>query len=149
MPRGGFNTDEMKKASGSWRPSNSDAVRARKLSEKVFALPTHDEIPDPELPLRTKGLKKYYELCGQLHRQGKLTRFARDAAEQVATLFQDQHERMAAGKRVPAYITQNIQRLMGQLALIEDTEKVTEMRPDVPNPFEHSGFPNMRGRRRV
>lgn len=145
----GRSTDEHKKATGSWRPSNSDAARARQLSDKVYALPSHDEIPDPELPLREKGLLKYYELCGRLYRQGKLTRAARDAAEQIAVMHQDQFERLQAGKRVPAYITQTIQRNMSILNLIEETEKLTAKEPDKPNRFAHAGFPNQRGRRRV
>lgn len=139
----------MAHSSGTEHGKITRAAMAERAAQKIFTLPGYQDIPDPSLPLGMIGLKKYFELCGQLYRQGKLNRATRDAAEQVAVMYQDQHARLTEGKRVPAYVTQVIQRNMSILNLIEETEKLSVADPERPNRFEHCGFPHMRARRRA
>ena len=121
MPRGGLRkTDEELQASGTFRPSRSNAAKDRRLAENIFAGPGFQDVPDPEYPLGNFGQRKYFELCGRLLNEGKLCAGTRATAEQVAILMESQRADMASGKRVPAYLTREISKQLALLRLAED-----------------------------
>ncbi|GJD59608.1 hypothetical protein [Methylobacterium dankookense] len=126
MPSGGNNrkSDDERRASGSYRPSTSSAARDRRIADNIYAGPGFRDVPDPEYPLGDFGQRKYFELAGRLLAEGKLSRAMRDTAEQVAILSEIQHQRMACGERVPAYLTRDISRHLAMLKLAEDTTPI-------------------------
>lgn len=127
MPKGGWHnakSDEEKRITGSYRPSNSEAARARKLAENVFAGPGFTDVPDPTLPLSPFEQRQYFEVCGRVLAQGRLTDSTRKIAEQMALLYGQQHQRLTCNERVPAYITRDLMRLTASLKLVEDTQPI-------------------------
>jgi hypothetical protein len=126
MPRGIHNgvSDERRKASGSFRPSNSEEARGRRLSAKVFAGPGFQDIPDPEFPFGEYGLRKYFELAGRLLREGKLSRATQQIAEQLAIQYEIQHQRASCGQRQQATASNNIMKFLALLKLSEDLTPV-------------------------
>ncbi|WP_158022286.1 hypothetical protein [Methylorubrum populi] len=143
MPKGGWNrkSDDERRATGTFRPSRGDDARDRRLAANVFAGPGFQDVPDPEFPLGDVGQRKYFELAGRLLEQGKLSNATRETAEQVAVLWESQHQRMACGERVPAYLTRDIARFLATLKLAEDTTPIggNVGAADEPNPFEIIG----------
>lgn len=126
MPRGIHNgvSDEQRKASGSFRPSNSEEARGRRLSEKVFAGPGFVDIPDPDYPFGEYGLRKYYELAGRLLKQGKLSGSTMQIAEQLAIQYEIQHQRASCGQKPGTSTTAVIMRLLALLKLTDDLTPV-------------------------
>lgn len=117
-------SDEEKKARGTFDPRYSEEARGRRLSDKLFAGPGYQDVPDPENPLTDYEQKIYFELCGQLLRQGKLTMSTRDIAEEVALLKGSRRMKIECGLKVPAYITRDIMNYSGKLKLVEDTSPI-------------------------
>jgi hypothetical protein len=120
---------------------NRDERRARQLAEKVFAGPGFIDVPDPSMPLSDFEQRKYFELCGRLVAQGKLTAATRDGVEQIAILYGAQYQRLSCGQRVPAYITRDIARLTANLRLVEDLTPIggnVGLKPK-ENPFDLCG----------
>jgi hypothetical protein len=134
-------TDAERKASGSWRPSNSSEAQDRRIAENIYAGPGYQDVPDPEMPLAGVGQKKYFELCGKLLEQGKLTYTTRATAEQVAILTEAQHQRLVCGQRIPVYLTRDISRFMALLKLSEEVAPIGGNVSIVPkeNPFDPCG----------
>jgi hypothetical protein len=136
-------TDAEKKAAGTYRKGTvSEAAHARKLSENVYAHPTFQDVPDPQLPFNDVGMKKYFEVCGMLLGQGKLTAVTRDIAEQIALLVQDQHTRLAKGLMATAFSTNQLQRLLSMLKIADEASPIGIMTADRMNRFRSSGSPN-------
>lgn len=131
-------SDDEKKARRTFRPNQSVAVMEEKRAAKVVTGPWLHQIPEPGLPLGDVGRKKYDELTKMLFDQNKLTVSTVGLAEQAAVLYQEQHKRLTAGRDVPAYLADKIQRALSGLKIAENAAPITN--PDRENKFQHVGF---------
>jgi hypothetical protein len=143
MPSGGWNrkSDEHRKLTGTFRPSDSDAAKARRLAEKVFAGPAFKDVPDPTLPLSRYAERIYFQFAGRLLDQGKLTASTAEICELIAVVKDDQHIRVTSGKTVPTYSIRELSKHIASLKLIEDTQPIggSVGAPKEENPFRIIG----------
>jgi hypothetical protein len=132
-------SDEERRKRGTFRPDRTDAARDAMAVQKVVNGPWLREIPPPELPLSEIGKGKYHELTRILFDQNKLTLVTRMLAEQAASLHQEIHRRMVAGKPVPASLSTQMQRALGQLKIAEDAPAIANP-AGKQNKFAGCGF---------
>lgn len=132
-------TDEDRKRRGTFRPDRTDAERDAAAAARVVNGPWLREIPEPKLPLNEVGRQKYDELTTMLFEQNKLTLVTCMIAEEAASLFQEKHRRMAAGKPVPASLSTQLQRALGQLKIAEDAPPIANP-AGKKNKFAECGF---------
>lgn len=125
---GGHNrlSDAEKKRRGTFVAKQSDAIYDARAAANVLAFPTLREIPAAELPLNEIGSRKYDELARALFDAGRLTTVSRMLAEQVASLFQEQHRRMSAGLPVPGSLSDKMQRALAQLKLADGAPTIAQ-----------------------
>lgn len=136
---GGRLSDDEHLARGTFRPDRSDAERDAANAAKVLNGPWLREIPRPELPLGESGVKKYDEITQMLFEQNKLTKVTCMLAEQVAVLHQEMIRRMTAGKPVPASLSTQMQRALGQLQIAENAPAIANPAGKT-NKFAGCGF---------
>jgi hypothetical protein len=132
-------SDEERKKRGTFRADRSDALRDAAAAATVVTGPWLKTIPEPELPFDKAGLDKYHELARILFDSNKLTSVTRMLVEQVAFLHQEMQRRMAAGKSVPASLSTQMQRALGQLKIADDAPAIANPGGKT-NKFASCGF---------
>lgn len=142
MPAGAIGkTDAEKRLNGTYRPGTSVAARERRLSEKIFAGPGFQDVPDPKYNLNDWGQREYFRLCGKLLAQGRLSESTLAISENFAILSEELHARRSTGQRVPAVLLANMDRYLALLKLVEDTTPIggnVALQPK-ENPFDVCG----------
>lgn len=142
MPAGAIGkTDAEKRLNGTYRPGKSVAARERRLSEKIFAGPGFQDVPDPKYNLGDWGQREYFRLCGKLLAQGRLSESTVAISENFAILAEELHARRSTGQRTPAVLLANMDRYLALLKLVEDTKPIggnVALQPK-ENPFDICG----------
>lgn len=135
-------SDAEKKAKGTFRPDQSEAVYSAKRAEKVIVGPWLTSIPDPEMPLNAVGRAKYDEITKLLFDQNKLTKVTCMDCEILALHWQNVQGRIAAGKAPSSDSLKQISTITQRLRIAEDAPAIAN--PNQKNRFEGSGFSNNR-----
>lgn len=140
---GGHNrlSEEEKKRRGTFRKDRTDAAYEERAAKKVVAGPWLSVIPEPEIPLKEVGRRKYDELTRLLLEQNKLTAVSCMQAELAARM----HEKIAAlvqdGKYPSASDVNQLQRALSALRVAEDAQPIGKTGGKV-NKFAGLGFAN-------
>lgn len=142
MPAGGIaKTDAEKRLNGTYREGRNVAAQQRRLSEKVFAGPGFQDVPDPKYNLGDWGQREYFRLCGKLLAQGRLSESTVAVSENYAICAEDLYIRRSTGYRVPAILLARMDRYLALLKLAEDTTPIggnVALQPK-ENPFDACG----------
>jgi hypothetical protein len=132
-------SDEERVKRGTFRADRTDVERDAAAASKVVTGIFLQTIPPPELPLNEIGTTKYNDLARILFEANKLTTVTRMLVEQAASLHQEMHRRLTLKKPVPASLSTQMQRALGQLKIAEDAPAIANPAGKV-NKFEGCGF---------
>lgn len=135
-------SDEDRKRRGTYRESTSEDVALAKAAEKIVAGPWLTSIPEPSVPLKPEGRKKYDTVTRLLFEQNKLTEVTYGLCEILAVMHQQMHDRLSAGKSVSADLMKRMDSLYAKLRIAENAPTIAS--PGAKNRFAGSGFSNSR-----
>jgi hypothetical protein len=141
--RGNRLTDAERKARGTYRADESEAVYAARDAAKIVKGPWLDHIPDPTVKLNDVGMRKYEEITRGLLDAGRLNMHFKDMAEAVALMYQQIVAASETGKPVSGQFFYQYQLAMKGLRLQEDAKPIAER--EGSNKFAGIGLANKRG----
>ena len=130
-------TDAEKKARGTFRADQSDAVYDAQRAATVVVGPWLASIPEPTIPLTAVGRAKYDELTKLLFDGNKLTKVTCSDCERMAVMHQQMHERLTAGKSVPMELIKRMDSISVRLRIAEDAAPLAS--PGAKNKFASIG----------
>jgi hypothetical protein len=135
-------TDEDRKKNGTFRESESEQAALAKAAEKIIAGPWLSSIPEPSVPLKPEGRRKYDTITRLLFDQNKLTEVTWGQCELLAVMHQQMHDRLTDGKSVSADLMKRIDAVYAKLRIAENAPTLAS--PGAKNRFAGSGFSNSR-----
>lgn len=133
-------SDAEKKAKGTFRADQSEAVYAARAGANVITGVFLSRIPEPTIPLNDDGLAKYDEYTKLLFDQNKLTVVTCGDCERYAVMHQQMCARLSAGKNVPMDLIKRMDAISIRLRIAENAPTIAS--PGAKNRFEGAGFSN-------
>lgn len=124
-----------------------DATATPAQQEKIVQLFTHprlDTIPDPDVPLREPGRKKYRELTEMLLKAGQLTVITKSFAEMAAISHDEIVLRVENSRSVSAKLMDQYNRAIANISFLDVDKPTQEAQQKNQNRFRFSGFAQRR-----